>query len=185
MSDPRATNPAAPEWLPAAADEIRRVPCGRWFDAVRVPCVVSIGAFARLGGAVGPVVGDQRAGQHWWLVPSGEAVGWSLPEVDVAATGRTLLVPAANAPATAALWWASPPQGPLTDPPLLRAALNDELAGHRALTRPYRSVECGIGQHPGCRHGTPQSTAHPDVYGVRVEPCACPCHAPADSPAGC
>ncbi|WP_147255694.1 hypothetical protein [Streptomyces sp. PT12] len=160
-----------PEWIPSGMNGPLALPCGRWWDAVQVPCLESISAFVLLGRIVGPVVDDQREGLHWWLIPPGTASGWNLPHVEVLGDSRELLVPPANARPGALLWWASPPGGRLTDPGFLHAALVTVIK--EAHTGGYRSPDCALSRHAMCRHGA----APRDLgYGVRAEACNCPCH---------
>ncbi len=167
-----------PDWVPSAEEEVQSRKCHRWWDAVEIPCVDSIYVFARLGTEAGPVVGDQRAGLHWWLVPPSAADDWTLPGIKILGDGDELRVPPAEAPCGALLWWASPPTSPLTDPQRLHAVLNAVTTTAPGRTRSYLSPECGVGQHAACRHGVVAKPG-PHDYGVRAEACTCTCHEPA------
>ncbi|MDT0347707.1 hypothetical protein [Streptomyces litchfieldiae] len=119
---------AVPDWLPAGGVEL--LPCGRWFDAVRLPCFVGARVVSRLGDACGPVVQDQVAEMLSWLVRPGAAVGWEerVPGVAVLGEGRSLAVPPASWRCGPSTRWLRPARGGcLTDPYALYGALRHVL----------------------------------------------------------
>ncbi|MDT0309489.1 hypothetical protein RM780_21365, partial [Streptomyces sp. DSM 44917] len=60
-----------PTWLASIQRGVETLPCGRWFDAVRVLAVDGERALAELGLVSAGVVEDQGAGTLCWLVPVG------------------------------------------------------------------------------------------------------------------
>ncbi|MFB4194359.1 hypothetical protein [Streptomyces carpaticus] len=80
-------------WMPSARAGSRMVPCGRWFDAVRVSGELGERAVAGLGMTSRGVVGDFARGVAMWLVFPGVADGWRLGEVEVWGAGQAVEVP--------------------------------------------------------------------------------------------
>lgn len=117
-----------PEWIPHATDGPRRLPAGRWWDAVSVDEAAGGYLIARLDW-YGPVIEDQASERATWFVPVGSATGWEIPGVTVLGAGRTVVVPPAEWtlrrwPGGTALRWLIPPGGDcLADPTRLYAAL--------------------------------------------------------------
>lgn len=128
-STPPAPDPARlPHWLPLTPGVVRRLPCGRWFDAVRVPAAVGTRALKLLAGRSGPVINSPRDQALYWLVQTGAADGWRLPLVQVYGTACWLSVPAPT-PGDRHVRWLLPPAGDcLTDAEALRAALTRAVA---------------------------------------------------------
>lgn len=112
-----------PAWLPTQG--VRRVPCGRWFDAVRAPRHVGDRALHYLDHLSGPVI--EETDFLYWLVPPGTADGWRLVGVRVLGAGHMLTVPRAHVIDEPTLRWRVPVHQTtgdgLTNPGLLHAAL--------------------------------------------------------------
>ncbi len=118
-----------PEWLPV--EGVESLPCGRWFDGVRLPVFAGMRVVDGLRGLSGPVVQDQIADVLTWLVRPGAADGWErrAPGVDVLREGRVLAVPPASwcdgpwTGGSATRWLIAPTATCPTDPPVLLGAL--------------------------------------------------------------
>ncbi|MGK5534354.1 hypothetical protein, partial [Streptomyces sp. URMC 129] len=114
-----------PHWLPTAEQGVRTLPCGRWWDAVRVPDYRARHVLTRLAYS-SAVIHDQAASLYTWLVPTGTAGGWDAVAlgVIVPALGDVIPVPPAQWQQGPGTKWLVPP-GPtcLTDPDRLRQAL--------------------------------------------------------------
>ncbi|MGP4112837.1 hypothetical protein ACTWP5_18255 [Streptomyces sp. 4N509B] len=125
--------PNMPMWLPPSDVSARRVPCGCWWDAVRVPEDIGAVVLEALAGQSGPVIGDRCDGVYSWLVAPGAADGWrgGLP-VQVYGVACRLLVPSLGSSHTCWVEWLVQPEPGrdcLTDPGLLNAALTAAVAG--------------------------------------------------------
>ncbi|MDT0445706.1 hypothetical protein [Streptomyces johnsoniae] len=124
-----ARSEVLPDWIPH--EGVESLPCGRWWDGVRLPTFVGMRVVNRLRKHSGPIVQDQVAEDVTWLVPPGAADGWEerAPGVDVLRAPRVVAIPPAawcdgpwsGAPATR--WLIRPTTTCLTDPPLLLDAL--------------------------------------------------------------
>ncbi|MEO3755858.1 hypothetical protein [Streptomyces sp. B6B3] len=123
MPEPAAPS-THPEWLPSPAAGIQTVPCGRWWDGVRVDSYDGIRALAHLQADTGPIIEDVADRTFMWLVPVGAAAGWRLPCVHVLGSGRWVSVPPAAADGVL-VWRGRPPTSGsgLTPPEKLRDAL--------------------------------------------------------------
>ncbi|WP_326597111.1 hypothetical protein [Streptomyces sp. NBC_01803] len=111
-----------PEWLPSAEEGTQAVPCGKWFDAVRVPQRNGPFVLARLNRASGPVI--QGPVNWFWLIGPGLGDDWNLPAMAVLGIGSHIAVPPANSTAAPLPRWLLAPVGDcLTDPEPLRSAL--------------------------------------------------------------
>ncbi|WP_059013528.1 hypothetical protein [Streptomyces specialis] len=169
-------------WLPPDGWGVRTVPCGRWWDAVRVPGVAGFRALDRLGERSGPVIEDQVGQVLTWLVRPGAAERWSLAGVAVWGRGRCLAVPPAawvNGPwsgAPVTRWLIRPRGGCLTDAKALRATLAQVLGepSRRGTGGGDRAPECHMEECEACTKGeVPQS---PPDSSVIYEACDCACH---------
>ncbi|WP_228034800.1 hypothetical protein [Streptomyces spongiae] len=115
--------------------EVRTLPAGRWWDAVRAPAAPGARALDLLGDRSGAVIRDGYGGILYWLVPPGEAIDWHLPEVQVLGHGSHVAVPPLRRTKGPGLYW----QVPLaydrecTDPARLHAALSVALSVRTAL----------------------------------------------------
>lgn len=78
--------------------EVRTVPAGRWWTAVRVPVALGALALESLGDETGAVIKDGYGGIMYWLVPPGDASEWRLPDVQVLGRGSHVAVPPCAAP---------------------------------------------------------------------------------------
>ncbi len=124
MPEPAPPPPAVSEWLPSPSAGIQTVPCGRWWDGVRVDSYDGIRALAHLKDDSGPIVEDVADRTMMWLVPVGAAAGWRLPCVHILGSGRWVSVPPATADGVL-VWRVRPPTvgDDLTPPEKLRDAL--------------------------------------------------------------
>jgi hypothetical protein len=73
--------------------EVRTVPAGRWWNAVRVPIALGTPALKTLGDESGAVIKDGFGGIMYWLVPPGDATDWRLADVQVLGPGCHVAVP--------------------------------------------------------------------------------------------
>ncbi|GAA3137537.1 hypothetical protein ACFQ0X_29650 [Streptomyces rectiviolaceus] len=113
------------EWMPGGRTVSMRA-AGKWWDAVRVPRGIGLDALDRLGDYTGAVIEDPSSARLYWLVPPGEADGWSLPvNAQVLVLGGTAYVAVPGPECTFGPRWRVPPtQGDaLTDTVRLHAAL--------------------------------------------------------------
>jgi hypothetical protein len=110
----------APRWMCYYSPEVRTVPAGRWWNAVRVP--VALGA---LGDETGAVIEDGYGGIMYWLVLPGDASAWRLPDVQVLGRGSHVAVPPLRRTSGPGLYWRVPLSNDSywTDTERLRAAL--------------------------------------------------------------
>ncbi|MGK5531362.1 hypothetical protein [Streptomyces sp. URMC 129] len=151
-------------WLPPDEWGVRTVPCGRWFDAVRMPSVTGFPVMARLWERSGPVIEDQAGQVLTWLVEPGTADGWE-PAGGVAVWGRGRCLPVPPAGWVNGAWsgapvtrWLIRPAGTgLTDAKVLRDALAEV-----------------VGERSGCPLGDRDLCAKGEAVGSR---CDCPCRA--------
>jgi hypothetical protein len=126
------------------------LPCGRWFDAVRVRHADGPPLLALLDGRGGPVIEDVSRNAFVWLVAPGATRRWGhVARVNLLSTGHALEVPPASGSGCRALRWASAPDGNcLTDEWVLLNALIHLLKG-RGLPHPFPPVRalrrCGCG----------------------------------------
>ncbi|WP_159029723.1 hypothetical protein [Streptomyces marincola] len=129
---------ALPEWMPGTA--VRSLPCGRWWDGVRVPSFVGMRVVDRLRDRSGPIIEDQVDVFMTWLVPVAAADGWRerMPGIAVLRAGDHLAVPPADwtggpwAGGATPRWLIRPAGTCLTAPADLRAALEKVLPRPRA-----------------------------------------------------
>ncbi|MGK5530140.1 hypothetical protein [Streptomyces sp. URMC 129] len=176
------TTSAVPEWVPTDNHGVRTLPCGRWFDAVRVSSNTAFYGIARLHDRSGPVIEDQVQQILTWLIHPATAEGWCLPGVKVVGRGRYVAVPPASwvkgswwgAPSTR---WLIPPRGScLTDAKYLHDALAEVIGGpvEGGILAGYRSPECCMNDHEACTKA--EAPPPPRESSVIYEACDCPCH---------
>lgn len=107
------------------------LPCGRWFDAVRLSGYVAERVFGRLLiSGVGPVIRDQVGDVWCWLIRPGAGDGWGIAGVTVLGEGRSVAVPPGEwvkGPSTR--WFVAPRGDCLTDPDRLRDAVRFVFGG--------------------------------------------------------
>lgn len=115
----------APRWMCSYSPDVRTVPAGRWWNAVRVPVALGTPALKSLGDASGAVIKDGYGGIMYWLVPPGAATDWRLTDVQVLGPGSHVAVPPLRRTAGPGLYWRVPLSQDRywTDPERLRAAL--------------------------------------------------------------
>ncbi|CAL9549879.1 hypothetical protein SUDANB171_04402 [Streptomyces sp. enrichment culture] len=126
-----------PVWMPSALVGSRTLPCGRWFDAVRVPERLGARAVAVLGAASRGAVGDFARGVVTWLVFPGVADGWRLAGVVVLGSGQVVEVPPAA-------WVAGSGHGVRWVVPVRGHGLTDGQALYEALVA-TGEPSCGLG----------------------------------------
>lgn len=98
----------APRWMCSYSPEVRTVPAGRWWNAVRVPADLGALALKSLGDESGAVIKDGYGGIMYWLVPPGDAAAWRLPDVQVLGRGSHVVVPPLRRTAGPGLYWRVP-----------------------------------------------------------------------------
>ncbi|MGW0707180.1 hypothetical protein ACWD4G_14680 [Streptomyces sp. NPDC002643] len=115
----------APRWMCSYSPEVRTVPAGRWWNAVRVPIALGTPTLKSLGDASGAVIKDGFGGIMYWLVPPGDAMNWQLPEVQILGAGSHVAVPPLRRTAGPGLYWRVPLSHDRywTDTDTLRSAL--------------------------------------------------------------
>ncbi|MEU7244813.1 hypothetical protein [Streptomyces sparsogenes] len=115
-------------WTPPSGPDVKVLPTGTWWDAVRASGLVGEYALKLLGDASGAVIQD-RHGPLYWLVEPGSADGWDVRQVRVlggaAARASYVGVPPAHWTGPPGIHWRIPvgPGRYLTDPALLHQAL--------------------------------------------------------------
>jgi hypothetical protein len=88
--------------------EVRTLPAGRWWDAVRVPLAVGARALQTLGDESGAVIKDSFGGMLYWLVLPNAADGWSLPQIHVLGPGSHVAIPPLHRTSGPGLHWRVP-----------------------------------------------------------------------------
>lgn len=130
----------AQQWVEPYGVEVRTLPAGRWWDAVRVPLSLGVRALEHLGHDTGAVIKDGYGSVLYWLIRPTAADHWRLPEVQVLGPRCHVAIPAQHRTSGPGLYWRVPltRQRYRTGPePLhfaLRAALADA-SGPRHLAR--------------------------------------------------
>jgi hypothetical protein len=106
--------------------EVRTVPAGRWWNAVRVPLALGTPALMSLGDDTGAVIKDGYGKILYWLIPPGDAGDWRLPDVQVLGPGSHVAVPPLRRTSGPGLYWRVPLSRDRywTDSELLRQALS-------------------------------------------------------------
>ncbi|MBP5870630.1 hypothetical protein QBB33_36345 [Streptomyces scabiei] len=119
-----------PRWLCSYSRDVRTVPAGRWWSAVRVPAALGALVLELLGGETGAVIEDGYGGILYWLVPPGAAVGWKPPGVQVLGRGSHVAVPPPGRTSGPGLYWRVPlsHDSYWTNAERLRAALAEAVA---------------------------------------------------------
>ncbi|WP_251022872.1 hypothetical protein [Streptomyces sp. ISL-10] len=130
----------AQQWVQPYGLDVRTLPAGRWWDAVRVPLSLGIRALDRLGGDTGPVIKDGHGSILYWLVKPGAADHWQLPEVRVLGPGCHVAVPPQHRMDGPGLHWCIPltSERYWTSLGRLHSALQaapTEISGRRTLAR--------------------------------------------------
>ncbi|MFE7761653.1 hypothetical protein [Streptomyces sp. NPDC057438] len=97
-----------PRWLCSYSRDVRTVPAGRWWSAVRVPAALGVLALESLGDETGAVIEDGYGGIMYWLVPPGDAAGRQLPGVQVLGRGSHVAVPPPRRTSGPGLYWRVP-----------------------------------------------------------------------------
>jgi hypothetical protein len=110
--------------------EVRALPAGCWWDAVRVPLAPGVRALGLLGDETGAVIRDGYGGILYWLLVPGGATGWHLPEVQVLGRGSHVAVPPPRRTKGPGLYWQVPPAygRECTDSTRLHTALSRALS---------------------------------------------------------
>ncbi|WP_346132418.1 hypothetical protein [Streptomyces carpaticus] len=144
---------------------MRLVPCGRWWDALRLPCEDWGHLPDVLPGA--GVIQDRSDRVLVWLVPVGSVTDWRPRGAQVLGRGRLLPVPPAEWSTSWWLTWRTPPVADaVTDPEVLRQAL----AGLPAASTDVLCVRCGI------RPPVPAVISGRDADGQPLDLTACQDH---------
>ncbi|MFJ8939337.1 hypothetical protein ACIRL0_27015 [Streptomyces sp. NPDC102365] len=122
-------NSDAPKWLRPLGHEVRMLPAGQWWDAVRVPLTTGTRILEHLGPHTGAVIEDGYGGVQYWLVPPGEAADWNLPPARILGPGSHVAVPPRHRTYAPGLHWRIPPTRTRhwTDPAHLHTALRRAL----------------------------------------------------------
>ncbi|MFJ7046555.1 hypothetical protein CTU88_26565 [Streptomyces sp. JV178] len=98
----------APRWMCSYSPEVRTVPAGRWWNAVRVPVALGAPALTALGDATGAVIKDGFGGIMYWLVPPGDGADWRMAGVQVLGAGCHVAVPPLRRTSGPGLYWRVP-----------------------------------------------------------------------------
>ncbi|MGP3950007.1 hypothetical protein [Streptomyces sp. 7N604] len=130
----------APGWVDPHGLDVRTLPAGRWWDAVRVPIGTGVRALTYLGDETGPVIKDGYGGILYWLIRPGSADHWQLRQVQVLGSGWHVAVPPQHRTYGPGLHWRVPPsrEEHRTRPELLHCALSaalDDASERRPLAR--------------------------------------------------
>ncbi|MGI5455190.1 hypothetical protein ACQEWB_18815 [Streptomyces sp. CA-249302] len=151
-------NTASLEWMPTG-HSVSLLPAGKWWDAIKVPRAIALETLDRLRDESGAVMEDPWSDTLYWLVPTGRATAWEMPEsshVTVLGDTAHLVVPGPQC--TVGPHWRVPPglSNFLTDP----EKLHDALARAAAIVTKQSSAEAYealVGHYEacsGCAHGT-------------------------------
>ncbi|MEV0227509.1 hypothetical protein [Streptomyces sp. NPDC050704] len=119
----------APRWLKPLGPEVRALPAGEWWDAVRVPLAAGLRTLEHLGPRTGAVLEDGYGSVLYWLVPPGTAAGWDLPPAHVLGSGSHVAIPPRHRTYPPGPHWRVPPTRTRywTDPDTLHTALRAAL----------------------------------------------------------
>ena len=168
-----------PEWIPPDGHDVRRLPAGRWFDAVEVDGLTAVHVLGRLGPRSGPAVEDQARDVVRWLVPPRAATHWNLPGARILGQGDTVVIPPADwtwnprLGAPPVRWLYSPTSTCLTCPRTLHQALAATLlptnsprpeaaitvvTGREGPVEPTVPVTCSYCHHPVVVHADHATT---------------------------
>jgi len=117
-----------PAWMPPAGGGPQVLPCGRDFDAIRLPAFTALHVLGRLP-APTPLIEDQTQDVAYWLVPAGTATRWLVQGTEALGAGTRVAIPAPDC--CPGPWlsgppvrWLVPPHGHcLTAPEVLRGVL--------------------------------------------------------------
>lgn len=94
-----------PGWMRGSGGEVRTLPAGQWWDAIRVPVALGSVALKNLGSETGAVIEDGFGGILYWLVVPGSAACWRLPRVQVLGRGSHVAVPPLHRVGGPGLYW--------------------------------------------------------------------------------
>src|SRR5690606_6051324 len=83
-------------WGPPVGTDVRLLPAGHWWDAVKVPARAGEFALKLLAFDTGGVIEDTFGGHLYWLIAPGSAARWRLPHVTVLTTACYVAVPPAH-----------------------------------------------------------------------------------------
>ncbi|WP_055413888.1 MULTISPECIES: hypothetical protein [Streptomyces] len=115
-------------WTPSSGYDVKVLPAGTWWDAVRASGLVGEHALKLLGDESGAVIQDKH-GPLYWLVEPGSAGDWDVRQMHVlgatTAGASYVGVPPAHWTGPPGIHWRIPvgPGRYLTDAALLRRAL--------------------------------------------------------------
>ncbi|WP_151478134.1 hypothetical protein [Streptomyces albicerus] len=122
----------APRWLRPLGPEVRTLPAGEWWDAVRVPLATGVRILDHLGPRTGAVIEDGFGGSGilYWLIPPGAAETWHLPPAQILGPGSHVAIPPRHRTCAPGLHWRVPPTRTRhwTDPASLHTALRTTLS---------------------------------------------------------
>jgi hypothetical protein len=120
----------APRWLRPLGPEVRTLPAGQWWDAVRVPLTAGIRILEHLGPRTGAVIEDGYGGILYWLVPPGAADTWHIPPAQILGPGSYVAIPPRHRMYAPGLHWRVQPTRTRhwTDPAALHTALRTTLS---------------------------------------------------------
>ncbi|MCZ0984452.1 LuxR C-terminal-related transcriptional regulator [Streptomyces diastatochromogenes] len=114
-----------PEWSWLPHSRTVPVPCGTYFDAVRMPADIAAPVLRRLGSGTGPVLANDVTRVWWFLLPRGEAEpGLWAPGVRLLRRGTVIGVPPREVTGGKDVHWVVTPGTQTTSADRLRAALN-------------------------------------------------------------
>lgn len=116
-------------WGPPVGTDVRLLPAGHWWDAVKVPARPGEFALKLLAFDTGGVIEDTFGGHLYWLIAPGSAARWRLPHVTVLTTACYVAVPPAHRTEGLGVRWLVPcePGRVLTDADDLHEALEAAL----------------------------------------------------------
>lgn len=113
-----------PEWSWLPRSRTVPVPCGRYFDAVRMPADIAAPVLRRLGSGSGPVLANDVTRVWWGLLPLGEAEpGRWAPGVRVLRRGTLIGIPPREVTGGKDVHWVVTPGAHTTSANRLREAL--------------------------------------------------------------
>ncbi|GAA2364676.1 hypothetical protein [Streptomyces carpaticus] len=154
-----------PCWVPSNTSGVQLVSCGRWWDALRLPCE-DWGHLPDVCPGAG-VIQDRADRVLVWLVPVGSVDAWRPPGAQVLDRGHLLPVPPVEWSTSWWLTWRQPPIGDaITDPDQLRRAMS---------ARPSADVS-DVCVQCGCLPTAPAVISGRDADGQPLDLTACQAH---------